>query len=378
MTRFGSAHGTVGLVKPTYRPGSLEEFVRLLPEGIVVIPLYLDIRRGTREEFARVIDAVEEKVAKLAEIGVDLIHPEGAPAFMLLGPAREREIVSGWERRFGIPVVTAPQTQAEAMRALAMRRIVGITYFTGELNDDFASYLAACGFDVLGMEGIAVPFADVGRLEPAHVRAFARDAFRRHERADGVIGDIVAAAGEETAREATARGANAVAVTADVAREEDAARLVSTARQVFGRLDFLVNCAGNVSLAPVLELSEADWRAVIAVHLTGTFLCCRAAFDAVSEAGGGVVSMSSSYAFKGRPGGAHYSAAKAGIFGFTRVLATELAPRATANVIAPGPIDTPRWRHGLSDAEYAAKRDKRVKEVPMGRLGAPEDIAQAA
>ena len=193
-----------------------------------------------------------------------------------------------------------------------------------------------------------------------------------------VIGDIVAAAGEETAREATARGANAVAVTADVAREEDAARLVSTARQVFGRLDFLVNCAGNVSLAPVLELSEADWRALIAVHLTGTFLCCRAAFDAVSEAGGGVVSMSSSYAFKGRAGGAHYSAAKAGIFGFTRVLASELAPRATANVIAPGPIDTPRWRHGLSDAEYAAKRDKRVKDVPMGRLGAPEDIAQAA
>jgi len=186
VTRFGSAYGTVGLVKPTYRPGSLEEFIRLLPEGIGVIPLYLDIRRGTREEFARVIDAVEEKVAKLAEIGVDLIHPEGAPPFMLLGPAREREIVSGWERRFGIPVVTAPQTQAEAMRALAMRRIVGITYFTGELNDDFASYLAACGFDVLGMEGIAVPFADVGRLEPAHVRAFARDAFRRHERADGV------------------------------------------------------------------------------------------------------------------------------------------------------------------------------------------------
>src|SRR5207249_2630512 len=72
------------------------------------------------------------------------------------------------------------------MRALAMRRIVGITYFTGELNDDFASYLAACGFDVLGMEGIAVPFADVGRLEPAHVRAFARDAFRRPERAAGV------------------------------------------------------------------------------------------------------------------------------------------------------------------------------------------------
>src|SRR5437879_149770 len=113
MTRFGSAHGTVGLVKPTYRPGSLEEFVRLLPEGIGVIPLYLDIRRGTREEFARVIDAVEEKVAKLAEIGVDLIHPEGAPPFMLLGEPLEREL--------GVPVV-----HAVTARVWAVQRRLGV------------------------------------------------------------------------------------------------------------------------------------------------------------------------------------------------------------------------------------------------------------
>ncbi len=169
-----------------------------------------------------------------------------------------------------------------------------------------------------------------------------------------------------------------VSVRIDVSRADDAERLTRTALDRFSRLDFLVNCAGNASLAPVLELSEADWRSLIAVHLTGTFLCCRAAVDAIAASGGSVVNMSSSYAFKGRPNAAHYSAAKAGVFGFTRVLATELAPKATANAIAPGPIDTPRWRAGLSEQELAAKRAKRIADVPMGRLGTPEDIAHAA
>lgn len=183
---FVSWRGTVGVVKPTYRPGSLEEFMRLLPDGISVIPLFLGIRRGTREEFGAVLDTVERKVAELAEIGVDLIHPEGAPPFMVLGHAGERAKVDEWEKRFGIPVVTAGQTQVEAMRALGLRRIVGATYFTGELNDVFARYFTDAGFDVLAMDGLAVPFADVGRLASREVYALARDAFLRHGPADGI------------------------------------------------------------------------------------------------------------------------------------------------------------------------------------------------
>ena len=193
-----------------------------------------------------------------------------------------------------------------------------------------------------------------------------------------LIADIAAASAEEVAAEARRHGVDAVAEIVDVSRAADVERFSRTALERFGHLDFLVNCAGNASTAPVLELSEADWRSLLAVHLTGTFLCCRAAADAIAAAGGGIVNMSSSYAFKGRPNGAHYSAAKAGIFGFTRVLATELAPHATVNAIAPGPIDTPRWRAGLSEAELAAKRARRVADVPMGRLGTPEDIAHAA
>ncbi len=193
-----------------------------------------------------------------------------------------------------------------------------------------------------------------------------------------VVADIAAAPAEEVAAEARRHGVEALAAAVDVARAEDAERLARTALERFGRLDFLVNCAANASTAPVLELSETDWRSLIAVHLTGTFLCCRAAAAAIAAAGGGVVNMASLYAFKGRPNGAHYSAAKAGVVGFTRVLATELAPRATVNAIAPGPIDTPRWRAGLSEAELAAKRARRVADVPMGRLGTPEDVANAA
>lgn len=183
---FASWRGTVGVVKPTYRPGSLEEFIRLLPEGVGVIPLFAGIRRGTREEFSDAIQAVEAKVRELAEIGVDLIHPEGAPPFMLQGFHRERALVARWEKEFGVPVLGVGVSQVEAMRALGMQRIVGITYFTGELNDVFARYFQDAGFDVLAMEGMDVPFDMVGRLAPQEVYAHAHKAFLRHPGADGV------------------------------------------------------------------------------------------------------------------------------------------------------------------------------------------------
>ncbi len=194
-----------------------------------------------------------------------------------------------------------------------------------------------------------------------------------------IVADVAAAAAEEAAAEATREGGRALACTTDVSSEVDVKRMVTAALERFGRLDLLVCCAGNRAHGKsVIELSEAEWRELLDVHLTGTFLCCREAMEHVRTGGGAIVNMSSSYAFKGRPNGAEYSAAKAGIFGFTRVVASELAPHATANAIAPGPIDTPRWRAGLTGAELEAKRKRRVKDVPLGRLGRPEDIADAA
>ena len=178
--------GTVGVIKPTLRPGGLEEFIRLLPEGIGVLPLFLNIRRGTRDEFESVLGAFEEKVAELAAADVDLIHPEGAPPFMVRGLAGEQAIVDQWHARYGKPIVTAGMTQVEAMAALEIGAFVGVTYFAGQINDTFAQYFTDAGFHVLGMHGIDVPFTEVGRLASHEVYAHTRNAFLGSPGADGI------------------------------------------------------------------------------------------------------------------------------------------------------------------------------------------------
>lgn len=183
---FTSWRGVVGIIKPTMRPGSLEEFIRLLPEGVGVIPLFLNIHEGTESEFRSVLDVIGEKVAELAGLKVDLIHPEGAPPFMVLGFGGEREIVKRWEEVHGIPIVTAGQTQVEALQAMDIQNLVGVTYFTGRINDTFARYFRDAGFDVLGMEGIDVPFTDVGRLSSQEVYAHTKRAFLKHPGAQAI------------------------------------------------------------------------------------------------------------------------------------------------------------------------------------------------
>lgn len=193
-----------------------------------------------------------------------------------------------------------------------------------------------------------------------------------------VVSDVDLPRAEAVASEARSCGVDAVAARVDVTREEDAAALVRKALERYGRLDFLANSPGPRHSGPVLEMSDEDWARLIDGHLTGTFLVSRAAIDALTEAGGRIVSMSSSYGFKGRQNGAHYSAAKAGIVALTKVLALELAPRVNANAIAPGPIDTPGWRGSLSDNAHEKRKAERTRDVPLGRMGRAEDIAEAA
>jgi len=183
---FTSWRGVVGLVKPTHRPGSLEEFIRLLPEGIGVVPLYLNFQRGTEDEFRAALNAVEGKVKELAEEGVDLIHPEGAPPFMVHGFKGEEKIIKEWEAKYKIPIVTAAQTQVEALRALNIRKFVGVTYFVGSVNDITTRYFQDAGFEVLAMEGMPVAFADVGRLASQEIYAHTRRAFLKNRGADGI------------------------------------------------------------------------------------------------------------------------------------------------------------------------------------------------
>jgi maleate isomerase len=177
----------MGLIKPTHRPGSLEETIRLLPEGIGVIPVTVGLAKGTRAEFLGTLDAIEQRVAELAELGgVDLIAPAGAPPFMVHGYAGEGSVIDAWSKRYGVPIVTAGMTQVLAMRALGVRRIVGLSYFTGALNDDFARYFTDAGIEVLSMSGIDVQFNKVQQLSSWEVYRHAKATYLAHPAAEAI------------------------------------------------------------------------------------------------------------------------------------------------------------------------------------------------
>jgi maleate isomerase len=184
---FTSWRGVVGCVKPTMRPGSLEELIRMLPEGIGIIPLHLGIKEGTTEEFKRSIAPYEPLIAELASLGCDLIHPEGAPPFMVLGYKGECELLKKWERTHKVPVFSSGSNHIRALKALKAKRFVGATYFGGKINDLFAKYFVDAGFDVLGMEGISVPFDQIGQLSSFEVYAHVKRAFLKHRKSAQAI-----------------------------------------------------------------------------------------------------------------------------------------------------------------------------------------------
>ena len=187
MMAFKSWRGDVGVIKPTHRPGSLEEFIRLVPEGIGVIPLFLGITRGTVDEFTEAIDAYEEKIAELAALEVDLIHPEGAPPFIIQGYEGERKLIDGWERKYGTPMMTSGQVQVDALRALDVTRVVVSSYTNEGTNKMVSKYLTEAGFDVLENAGIDVPFEQAGNLSHHEVYRHTKAAAQRHPEADGIL-----------------------------------------------------------------------------------------------------------------------------------------------------------------------------------------------
>lgn len=183
---FTTWRGSVGIIKPTLRLGGTEEFLQLLPDGIGVLPIYLNVDRGTTEQFKSVLPRYEEAVRQLAEAGVDLVHPEGAPPFMVHGYAGEQEVVSTWEETYKVPIVTSSMSALAACRALGMHNIIGVSYFRGEINDLFARYFEEAGIRVAVMEGMDVPFNRAQWLSSKEVYAFVRSLFLANQDADGV------------------------------------------------------------------------------------------------------------------------------------------------------------------------------------------------
>ena len=183
---FSSWRGTVGIVKPTLRPGGLEELIRMLPEGIGVVPMSNNIRKGTREEFAKVMAGFEDLVGQLAEADVDLINPSGAPPFMVLGYKGERELIDSWEKKYGKPIFTSGMTHVDALKVLGAKRFVGATYFRGEINRTYAKYFSDAGFECLEMAGMDVDFDKAQELSSHAVYRFVKQSFLANRTAQAI------------------------------------------------------------------------------------------------------------------------------------------------------------------------------------------------
>lgn len=178
--------GTVGVVKPTYDSGTLVEFVRLLPDGIGVMPVYLGLKEHTAKEYLAALDNYHDKVAELAEKGVDLIHPEGAPPFLIRGYKVEQELVKNWEERFKVPIATSGMTQTEAFRALGINRLLGVTFHDQTINDMFARYFIEAGFDLVAIEGMPVERSRRQTLSPGEIYAHIKTLFLKHPDVEGI------------------------------------------------------------------------------------------------------------------------------------------------------------------------------------------------
>ena len=194
------------------------------------------------------------------------------------------------------------------------------------------------------------------------------------------LADLEADGASEAAASLVDEGMDAFAVRMDVTSRTEVEETVGRILDRYGRLDVLVNNAGVTRDSLLHKMADEDWRQVLNVHLTGAFLCSRAAQKHMVERGyGRIVNVSSTSAL-GNRGQANYSAAKAGLQGFTKTLAVELGLfGVTVNCVAPGFIETEMTRTtaarmGVAWEDFVAEL---VKDVPVGRSGKPEDVASA-
>jgi 3-oxoacyl-[acyl-carrier protein] reductase len=175
--------------------------------------------------------------------------------------------------------------------------------------------------------------------------------------ADAVVNEIKAAGGE------------AIAIGADVSQAEAVDQLVTAVMNQWGRIDVLVNNAGITKDTLLLRMKLEDWQAVIDLNLTGVFLCTRAISKIMlKQKSGRIINITSVAGQMGNPGQANYSAAKAGVIGFTKTVAKELSSRGiTVNAVAPGFIAT--------DMTNDLKAEGILQFIPLGRYGQPEEVA---
>jgi len=198
--------------------------------------------------------------------------------------------------------------------------------------------------------------------------------------ADIVVADIDDAGGRETVALVEDADGKAIAVHADVSERDEVEMMVAAAVAHFGRLDVLYNNAAIQMSGSLLECTDDDWDRTVRTNLTGVFWSCRAAIPRMLAGDGGrIISTASVLGLIGSEGYVAYGAAKAGLVALTRQIAVEYGPAIRANVIAPGSIDTPRFRkvaEAMDDGAAFVRGLERT--IPLHRLGRADDVARIA
>ncbi len=192
--------------------------------------------------------------------------------------------------------------------------------------------------------------------------------------ADVAICDVNLEAAQKTAADIEAKGRKSLAVKANVAASADVTSMLEQVVEKFCRIDILVNNAGITRDGLILRMKDEDWDLVLSINLKGAFLCAKSALKYMTkQRGGTIINIASIVGAMGNAGQANYVASKAGLIGLTKTIAREYATRGiTANAVAPGFIET-----AMTQALPENVRQELAKQIPMGKLGTPEDVANA-
>jgi 3-oxoacyl-[acyl-carrier protein] reductase len=192
--------------------------------------------------------------------------------------------------------------------------------------------------------------------------------------ADVAICDVNLEAAQKTASDIATKGRKTLALKANVAASAEVTAMIDQVVEKLGRIDILVNNAGITRDGLILRMKEEDWDLVLDINLKGAFNCSKAALKYLSkQRGGTIINIASIVGAMGNAGQANYVASKAGLIGLTKTIAREYANRGvTSNAVAPGFIDT-----AMTQALSETVRADLAKQIPLGRLGTPEDVAHA-
>ena len=192
--------------------------------------------------------------------------------------------------------------------------------------------------------------------------------------ADIAVCDVNLEAAQKTAGDIEAKGRKSLALKANVAATADVTAMIDQVVEKLGRIDILVNNAGITRDGLILRMKDEDWDLVLSINLKGAFLCTKSALKYMSkQRTGTIINIASIVGAMGNAGQANYVASKAGLIGLTKTIAREYANRnVTANAVAPGFIDT-----AMTKALSEQVRTDLAKQIPLGRLGSSEDVANA-